>query len=88
MTKAATKAKAVTIGLDLAKDIFQVHAVDKKGAIVSRNRLRREEVLPFFRHNRKCVVGMEACATSHHWARTLKAKECDARLISAQFVKP
>ncbi len=56
-----------TVGLDLAKHIFQVHAVDGAGQVVVRKRLRRTEVLPFFASMSPCLIGMEACATSHHW---------------------
>jgi transposase len=55
-----------TVGLDLAKHIFQVHAVDETGQVVARKRLRRTEVLPFFASVPPCLIGMEACATSHH----------------------
>ena len=60
-----------TVGLDLAKHVFQVHAVDGAGQVVVRKRLRRTEVLPFFASMSPCLIGMEACATSHHWAREL-----------------
>ena len=58
-----------TIGLDLAKSVFQVHAIDGSGRSVVRKTLRRSQVLPFFRKLPPCMVGMEACGTSHHWAR-------------------
>ena len=60
-----------TIGLDLAKSIFQVHAVDASGEIVVRKALRRAQVLPFFAKLPPCLIEMEACGTSHHWAREL-----------------
>src|SRR5437588_5689374 len=60
-----------TIGIDLAKTVFQVHAVDADGATVLRKRLRRAEVLSFFAGLEPCLIGMEACATSHYWAREL-----------------
>ena len=60
-----------TVGLDLAKHIFQVHAVDAAGQVVTRKRLRRTEVLSFFASMPPCLIGMEACATAHHWAREL-----------------
>lgn len=60
-----------TIGLDLAKSIFQVHAVDAAGTVVVRKALRRSQVLPFFGKLPPCLVGIEACGTSHHWAREL-----------------
>ncbi len=59
------------IGLDLAKSIFQVHAVDEAGRPVLRRALRRAQVLPFFAKLPPCLIGMEACGTSHHWAREL-----------------
>jgi transposase len=60
-----------TIGLDLAKHVFQVHGVDADGQVGVRKRLRRAEVLPFFAGLGPCLVGIEACATAHHWAREL-----------------
>jgi transposase len=60
-----------TVGLDLAKHIFQVHAVDATGQVAVRKRLRRAEVLSFFAGLSPCLIGMEACATSYHWAREL-----------------
>ncbi len=65
--------EVTTIGVDLAKNIFQVHGVDAEGAVVVRRQLRRGQVLPFFKKQRPCLVGMEACATSHHWAREIEA---------------
>ena len=60
-----------TIGLDLAKHVFQVHGIDAAGKVVVRKRLRRAEVLRFFDALPPCLVGMEACGTAHHWAREL-----------------
>ena len=60
-----------TIGLDLAKNVFQVHAVDEAGSVVMRKRLRRGQVLAFFAGIPSCLVGLEACATAHYWAREL-----------------
>ena len=62
-----------TIGIDLAKNVFQVHGVDAAGEVVFRRQLRRGQVLPFFRKQPACLVGMEACATAHHWAREIGA---------------
>ena len=62
-----------TIGLDLAKHVFQVHGVDAAGATVLRKQLRRAQVLAFFSRLPRCLVGMEACATAHYWARELSA---------------
>src|ERR1700736_5165790 len=63
-----------TIAIDLAKTVFQVHAVDADGATVLRKRLRRAEVLSFASGLEPCLIGMEACATSHYWARTRKVR--------------
>ncbi len=76
-----------TIGLDLAKSIFQVHAVDGDGAVVLRRSLRRSQLLDFFRHLPSCLVGMEACASSHHWAREIAACGHEVRLIPPVYVK-
>ena len=69
-----------TIGLDLAKNVFQVHAVDEAGSVVMRKRLRRGQVLAFFGEIPPCLVGLEACATAHHWARELIALGHEPRL--------
>lgn len=58
-----------TIGLDLAKNVFQVHGVDARGKVVLRKQLRRDQVAPFFANLPSCLVGMEACGSAHHWAR-------------------
>ena len=63
--------EVTTIGLDLAKNVFQVHGVDAEGNVVVRRQLRRSRVLPFFKALAPCLVGIEACATAHHWARQL-----------------
>jgi len=80
--------KITTVGIDLAKNVFQVHAVDERGAVVLRRQLRRDQVTAFFANLAPCVIGMEACGSAHHWARTLKSLGHDARLMSPQFVKP
>ena len=80
--------KITTIGLDLAKRVFQVHGVDATGAVVLRKRLRREDVLVFFTQLPACRVGMEACSTAHHWARELQALGHEVRLMPPQDVKP
>lgn len=77
-----------TIGLDLAKSIFQVHAVDAEGKVVVRRALRRSQVLPFFAKLPRCLVGMEACGTSHYWARELINLGHDVRLMPPSYVKP
>jgi transposase len=77
-----------TIGLDLAKNVFQVHGVDAVGAVVARKALRRAQVLPFFAKLSPCLVGIEACGTSHHWARELTSLGHEVRLMPPAYVKP
>src|SRR5947207_8272327 len=76
-----------TIGLDLAKHVFQVHGVDAQGTTVLRKRLRRGQVLALFSRIPRCVVGLEVCATGHYWARELGALGHEVRLMPAQYVK-
>src|SRR5437762_10454470 len=76
-----------TVGLDLAKHVFQVHGVDASGAPVVRKRLRRSEVLAFFARLPRCLIGLEACATAQYWARGLQAAGHEVRLMPAQYVK-
>ena len=80
--------EVITIGLDLAKNVFQVHGVDGSGDTVMRRQLRRSQLLPFFKKQRPCLVGMEACATSHHWARQLIELGHVVKLMPARYVKP
>ncbi len=77
-----------TIGLDLAKNVFQVHGVDGAGTVVVRKALRRAQVLPFFAKLSPCLVGIEACGTSHHWARELTGLGHEVRLMPPVYVKP
>ena len=77
-----------TIGLDLAKRVFQVHGVDATGQVVIRRSLRRAQMLPFFARLPCCLVGMEACGTSHYWARELIKLGHRVRLIPPAYVKP
>jgi len=76
-----------TIGPDLAKHVSQVHGVDGSGAVVLRTRLRRGQVVAFFAALPRCLIGLEACATAHHWARELQAVGHEVRLMPAQYVK-
>src|SRR3954463_15907953 len=76
------------IGLDLAKSVFQVHGVDAQGKVVVTKRLRRDAVLAFFANLAPCVVGMEACAGSHFWAREIARLGHTVRLMAPQYVKP
>jgi len=77
-----------TLGLDLAKNVFQVHAVSSTGEVVVRRALRRAQVMPFFSKLAPCLVGMEACGTSHHWARELTRLGHEVRLMPPAYVKP
>lgn len=80
--------KITTIGVDLAKSVFQVHGVDERGKAVLRKQLRREQMVEFFAKLPPCLVGMEACGSAHYWARVLQVHGHTVRLIAAQFVKP
>ena len=77
-----------TIGLDIAKSVFQVHGVDANGQVVIRRKLKRRYVLAFFQKLPACLVGIEACATSHHWSRQLQALGHKVRLMPPVYVKP
>lgn len=77
-----------TIGLDIAKSVFQVHGVDADGQVVIRRKLKRRYVLAFFQKLPACLVGIEACATSHHWSRQLQALGHKVRLMPPIYVKP
>jgi len=80
--------KITTIGLDLAKNVFQVHGIDAAGEIVVRRALRRGQVLAFFSRLEPCLVGMEACGTSHYWARELGSLGHEVKLMPPAYVKP
>ncbi len=80
--------EVITIGLDLAKSVFQVHGVDALGKPIIRRQLRRRQVLAFFKKLPPCLVGMEACATSHYWAREIAALGHEVRVMPARYVKP
>ena len=77
-----------TIGLDIAKSVFQVHGIDAEGKVVIRQQLRRSRVLGFFRKLSPCVVGIEVCASSHHWSRELQALGHAVLLMPPAYVKP
>lgn len=80
--------KVSTIGLDIAKNVFQVHGIDEAGQVVVRRQLRRRQVLKFFAKLPPCLVGIEACGTAHHWARELRQLGHEAKLMPARYVKP
>ena len=79
--------QVVTIGLDIAKLVFQVHGVDGAGAVVVRRQIRRAQLLQFFAKQPACRVGIEACATAHYWARELSRLGHDVRLMPPAYVK-
>src|SRR5262249_15847315 len=76
-----------TIGFDIAKNVFQVHGIDASEKVVFNKPLRRSQVLPFFTKISPCLIGMEACASAHYWARELKKLGHDVRLMPAKDVK-
>ena len=80
--------QVITIGLDLAKNVFQVHGIDAAGKVLVRRQLRRGDVLRFFGGLPRCLVGMEACATAHYWARELTKLGHTVRLMPPAYVKP
>jgi transposase len=79
--------QVTTIGLDIAKNVFQVHGVDARGRVVLRKRLARAKVLEFFANLPRCLIGLEACGGAHDWARELQARGHEVRLMPPQYVK-
>jgi len=77
-----------TIGIDLAKNVFQIHGADQRGKAVLRKQLRRDQVAPFFANLPPCMIGIEACSSAHHWARKLQALGHTVRLMAPKFVAP
>src|SRR5450756_2107923 len=77
-----------TIGLDIAKSVFQVHGIDAEDKVIIRRQLKRRYILAFFQKLPPCLVGIEACASSHHWSRELKALGHTVRLMPPAYVKP
>lgn len=77
-----------TIGLDIAKNVFQVHGIDDAGRVVLRRKVRRDQLLTLLGGLEPCLIGMEACATTHHWARELEAQDHQVRLMPPAYVKP
>jgi transposase len=84
----ATEMKSTTIGIDLAKNVFQVHGVDERGKTVLKKQFKRDQVMVFFANLPPCLIGMEACASAHHWARKLEKLGHTVKLMAPQFVKP
>lgn len=80
--------KVTTVGIDLAKNVFQVHGVDEQGKVVIKRQLKRDQIAQFFVNLPACLIGMEACGSAHHWARKLQAMGHTVRLMAPQFVKP
>ena len=80
--------KITTVGIDLAKVVFQIHGVDGRGKAVVRKQLKRSEMSSYFANLEPCLIGMEACGSAHHWARKLQGFGHTVKLMSAQFVKP
>jgi transposase len=77
-----------TVGLDIAKSIFQVHGIDAEGNVIIRRKLKRRYLLAFFQKLPPCLIGIEACASAHHWSRELKALGHTVRLMPPAYVKP
>ena len=80
--------QVITIGLDIAKSVFQVHGVDAAGEVGVRRQIRRAQLLQFFAKQPTCLVGIEACASAHYWARELSSLGHEVRLMPASYVKP
>jgi transposase len=78
----------VTVGLDLAKHVFQLHGADRNGAVLLRKKLRRDQLLAFFAELPRCVVAMEACGGAHHWGREISRLGHEVKLIAPAYVKP
>src|SRR6266853_3658745 len=85
--RGAVHMQITTIGLDIAKNVFQVHGIDAAEKVIVRKQLRRSQIIAFFEALAPCLVGMEACATSHHWARELTKLGHEVRLMPAKDVK-
>ena len=85
--RGAVQMQVTTIGLDIAKNIFQVHGIDVKEKVVVRKQLRRGVMIAYFKALRPCLIGMEACATAHYWARELTKLGHKVRLMPAKDVK-
>src|SRR5665647_154858 len=80
--------KITTIGIDLAKAVFQIHGVDERGKVAVRKQLKRSEMSSYFANLEPCLIGMEACGSAHYWARKLEGYGHTVKLMAPQFVKP
>jgi len=80
--------KITTVGIDLAKNVFQVHGVDAQGKTILKKQLKRDQVTAFFVNLPTCLIGIEACGSAHYWGRKLQAMGHTVRLMAPQFVKP
>ena len=80
--------KITTIGIDLAKNVFQVHGVNAQGKVMLKKQLKRDQMAAFFANLPPCLIGMEACGSAHYWARKLQAFGHTVQLMAPQFVKP
>jgi transposase len=80
--------QVTTIGLDIAKHVFQVHGADAAGHVVFRKRITRPRLIAFLAAQPRCIVAMEACAGAHHWAREIAKLDHEVRLIPPAYVKP
>ncbi len=87
-SKGASTIKITTIGINLAKSVFQVNCVDEHGKAILRKQIRRDQLVAFMANLPACLVGMEACGGAHHWARVLQSFGHTVRLMPPQFVKP
>jgi transposase len=88
LTDGSVIMQIATIGIDLAKAVFQVHGVDAHGKTVMKKQLKRTQVAEFFANLSPCLIGMEACGSAHYWARKLQGFGHTVRLMAPQFVKP
>ena len=80
--------KVTTLGIDLAKNVFQLHCVSEYGKTVINKQIRRDQMAEFFANLPACLIGMEACGSAHHWARKLEGFGHTVKLMAPQFVKP
>ncbi len=80
--------RVTTLGIDLAKNVFQVHGIDQHGKVILKKQLKRAQMAPFFINLPPCLIGIEACGSAHHWARKLQSLGHTVRLMAPQFVKP